>query len=67
MSYQPSHGDNYWMINSRGEIKQSIHTGSSKSQKRIAFGNAFKTRKEARAFKQYVLKYLQKKWWQIWL
>lgn len=55
MSYKPPKGRNYWMINSRFEIKQTTHTGSEKSKKRIAAGNSFKTHKDAKQFRAAVI------------
>lgn len=54
MAYKPPKGKEYWMINSRMEVKQTVHTGSERSKKRIEAGNCFKTAKEARQFKALV-------------
>lgn len=53
--YKPRKGSKYWMINSRFEVKQTEHTGSEKSRKRIAVGNVFKTEKEAKHFRAVVM------------
>lgn len=54
MSYKPRKGSAYWMVNSRLEVKETVHTGSDRSKKRIDAGNCFKTAKEARQFKSLV-------------
>lgn len=53
--YKPKQGKNYWMINSRFEIRETTHSGGAKSLKRIEVGNCFKTAKEARQFKSLVV------------
>jgi CTP:phosphocholine cytidylyltransferase-like protein len=40
--------DRCWFVNSRGEIQKSLIVSSVKHQSRIAFGNAFSSRKEAK-------------------
>lgn len=52
--FKPRKNQRYWMVNSRLEVKESFNTGSEKAAKRIAAGNAFKTAKEARAFKRAI-------------
>lgn len=54
--YKPKVNQNYWMINSRFEVKQTINTGKQKSLKRIEVGNAFETREQAQAFRHMVYK-----------
>lgn len=73
MNFKPRKGQNYWMINSRFEVRETTHTGSSKSNKRIEAGNYFKTKSEASAFR-YLVKELAKgnytgfkrRWWRFW-
>lgn len=48
--FQPKKNENYWMINSRWEIKQSVNTGSKKFDGRVRAGNCFATEKEAKDF-----------------
>lgn len=55
MAYKPTTGRNYWMINSRFEIRETTHTGSSKSKQRIKAGNCFRTAADARRFKKAVV------------
>ncbi len=55
MSYKPTNGRNYWMINSRFEIRETTNTGSNKSKARIKAGNCFRTHKDAVRFRKAVL------------
>ena len=55
MAYKPTTGRNYWMINSRFEIRETTHTGSNKSKQRIKAGNCFRTEKDARRFRKAVI------------
>lgn len=55
----PKKGQSYWMINSRFEVKETTHTGSEKSKKRIAAGNYFSRKQDANAF-CYLVKELAK-------
>ena len=71
--YKPRVGKSYFMINSRFEIKYTVHTGSEKSRKRIEAGNCFKTREQARAFRAMIDDVLSgvpiptaKPWWRFW-
>ena len=48
-----------YFINSRGEIQRTEHINSEKHQKRIAFGNAYETREEAK-MKAFMFKTLAK-------
>lgn len=72
MAWKPKKGQSYWMINSRFEVRETTHTGSNKSTKRIEAGNYFKTAKEAKAF-VYLVKELAKgnftgfkrRWWRF--
>jgi hypothetical protein len=72
--FKPKKGQDYWMINSRFEVRKTVNGGGAKSDKRIAAGNYFETQKEAQAF-QYLVKELAKgnyigfkrRWWRFWL
>lgn len=72
--FKPKIGNAYFMINSRFEIKQTFHTGSEKSKKRIEVGNCFKTRGQANAFRSIIDDVIsagvpipdKKPWWRIW-
>lgn len=55
MAYKPTTGRNYWMINSRFEIRETTNTGSSKSKKRIKAGNCFRTKADAERFRAAVV------------
>lgn len=48
--FQPNKNENYWMINSRWEVKQSVNTGSKKFHDRVKAGNCFQHLEEARTF-----------------
>lgn len=50
-SYKPAKGDDFYMVNSRGEVRRANNNGSDKMAKRIAFGNAFRTAREAEVYR----------------
>ena len=52
--FKPKIGQEYYMLNSRWDIKKPIHTGNLKSMDRIRAGNCFRTHAEAEAFKKRV-------------
>lgn len=54
--FKPKKNQNYFMINSRWEVKQAPNTGSHKANGRIAIGNCFKTQEEAELFRERLLK-----------
>lgn len=54
MSYQPKKGEQFYMVNSRGEVRHTENNGSDNARKRIAYGNCFKTDKEAEQYRKYV-------------
>lgn len=66
MPYKPPVGQQYFMLNSRFEVKQTENTGSPKAAGRIGVGNSFKTAAEAEEFRLFILRRSTKKWWQIW-
>lgn len=66
MSYKPKVGKDYWMLNSRFEVKHTTNTGSKKAQDRIKVGNAFKTAKQANDFRKFITKRSKKQWWEFW-
>lgn len=69
MSYKPQKGSNYWMINSRFEVKHTTNTGSKKALDRIKVGNCFKTKKQAQIFRALVMdqaQFVTKRWWEFW-
>lgn len=53
--YKPRKGSNYWMVNSRFEVRQTTHSGGEKSLKRIDVGNCFKSEKEATHFRKVIM------------
>lgn len=68
MAYKPKIGQNYYMINSRFQIKYGPHNGSKKSTERIAAGNAFKTHKKAQKVldsMKRTSKAVNRSWWEL--
>lgn len=50
LKFYPKKNQVYYMINSRWEVKETLHTGSKKSKARISAGNCFKTKTQANYF-----------------
>lgn len=54
--FKPKLNQEFYMLNSRFEVRKTVNTGSIKQQKRIEAGNAFETQAQANAFRSMVSK-----------
>lgn len=52
--YRPKQGSDFYMVNSRGEVRKANHNGSQKMAARIAYGNSFKTASEAEEYRNRI-------------
>ena len=50
LPFAPQVNEEYWMVNSRMEVKKTFNSGKARSLKRIKAKNCFRTEKEAKLF-----------------